>query len=181
MGLNFSSTKKGVKFTCGRDVFRISMTIDLDVWSSIAGYGSRKRCWLGDQKCGQFRMVVRARISSFLPSIFSLSRDIQQNHCSCSFHFIPTVLSVALEVGYIGITKGVVFLRWAKCEAHVFGKYRGTLDVQVFTGGGWRRVWWQEHRPSFGGLVGWNERVWTGRTCRASSVPFVETIACIAL
>lgn len=47
-------------FTCGRDLFRISMTIDLHVWSSIAGYGSRKRCWLGDQKCGQFRMVGRA-------------------------------------------------------------------------------------------------------------------------
>ena len=59
---HFSGKKKaGGIFTCGRDLFRISM-IDLHVWSSIAGYGSRRRCWLGDQKYGQFRMVVRAHI-----------------------------------------------------------------------------------------------------------------------
>ena len=55
------------------------MTIDLHIWSSIAGYGSRKRCWLGDQKCGLFRMVVREHfklIPPFHPSIFSLSRGL---------------------------------------------------------------------------------------------------------
>lgn len=56
------------------------MTIDLHIWSSIAGYGSRKRCWLGDQKCGLFRMVVREHFKPsppFHPSIFSLSRGLR--------------------------------------------------------------------------------------------------------
>ena len=58
--------------TCGRDLFRISMTIDLHVWSSIAGYGSRKRSWLEDQKCGQFTMVVRAHFRAFFPRFLFL-------------------------------------------------------------------------------------------------------------
>ena len=33
-------------------------------------------------------------------------------HGSCSLYLITTILSVALDVSYIGITKSVVFSRW---------------------------------------------------------------------
>ena len=36
-GTGYFSNQKGVMFTCGRDLFRISMTIDVHIWSSIAG------------------------------------------------------------------------------------------------------------------------------------------------
>ena len=122
----------GVLFTtCGRDLFRISMTIDLHVWSSIAGYGSRKRCWLEDQKCGQFRMVVRAHFRAFSLGFFFLFFFLVTKHSamhdSCSFYFITTMLWVALDVGYISIAKSVVFSRWATVRhmrTILIGNYR---------------------------------------------------------
>ena len=112
VGQVISLKKREGTFTCGRDLFRISMTIDLHVWSSIAGYGSRKRCWLGDQKCGQFRTVVRAHfklLSSFSPchEIFSNARlmFILLHH--------NDLVGVALDVGSVGITKSEAVLRWA--------------------------------------------------------------------
>lgn len=115
-GTGYFLIKKGGggPFTCGCDLFRISMTIDLHVWSSIAGYGSRKRCWLGDQKCGQFRMVGRAHFEllSFISFFdFHLIMKHSAMHGSCPFYFITTILLVALDIGYVGITKSVVFSR----------------------------------------------------------------------
>lgn len=112
-------------FTCGRDLFRIGMTIDLHVWSSIAGYGSSKRCWLGDQKCGQFRLVVCAHFE-LLSSIFSFSvtRHSAMHGSSCSFHLFTTIWPVALDVGYIGIKKSELFPRWAIVKALTFKRYR---------------------------------------------------------
>ena len=83
-GTDYLSQKKKGRglFTCGRDLFRISMKIDLHVWSSIAGYGSRKRCWGGGggTKSVGYLEWWFARISNlfprFLSSMSSFSGDL---------------------------------------------------------------------------------------------------------
>ena len=109
-----------------------------------------------------------ARNSSFFPpflSSISSSRNIQQMHGSSSYYSTKTISSVALDVGYIGITKSVVFAWWAIVR-HMHSTNTGHFtSASIYGGGGW----WQEYRflrwCSRMELQGLDDRVWvwTGR------------------
>lgn len=93
-----------------------------------------------------------ARISSlFRPSLSSISSLSVTKHSamhgsSCSFYFITTIWPVALDVGYVvGIRKSEVFSRRAiNRQGTCVQEIKGTVEVQVFTGG--ENICWQGHR-----------------------------------
>ena len=131
------------------------MVINLHVWSSIAGYGSRKRCWLGDQKCGLFRMVVRAHLE-LISSISFFDFFVMRPSAmlgSCSFDFIMTFLSVALDVGMLALQRAG-YSRNGRLSGTCVQQIQGTLKVHVFTG-----AFGGRSTDIFGGLVGWNCKV----------------------
>ena len=97
-----------------------------------------------------------ARISSFslpfLSSRFLLFTKHSAMHGSCSFYFMTTILSVALDVGYISITKSVVFSRWAIVR-HMRSPSTGPFRSASIYGGMWIGG---RDTDFFGGLVGLN-------------------------
>ena len=102
------------------------MVIDLHVWSSIAGYGSRKRCWLGDQKCGLFRMVVRAH-SELISSLSFFDFFCHETFSNAWLMFI--LFHHDKLVGGFGRWlcwhyKALGVFEVGDCQAHAFNKYR---------------------------------------------------------
>ena len=136
-------------FTCGCDLFRISMMIDGQVRSSIAGYGSSKRCWLGDQKCGLFRMVVRGHFK-LLSFFFFRSSPC---HETFAMHGNAWLMFVLFHpdnlIGGFGC-----WLHWhfkergvftvGNCQAHALNKYREHCKSARIYGENW---WLEQEIP----------------------------------
>ena len=142
-------------FTCGRDLFRISMTIDLHVWSSIAGVRQQKAVLVGGTKSVGYLEWRFAGISSFFCpfsflSISSLSRELSNAWLMLILFRHDKTCRWLWTLAMLAYNERGVFAV-GNCQAHAFNRSRAFEKVHVFTG----RIG-SRSTDIFGGPVEWN-------------------------